>query len=102
MQLHSWCQINYEKFINFFKLRCHLDAEPSNQVNIFEMFKSNYTQIACILRVYSDLVDGQINDICVPLCPLECDSISYELSASFSRFPKRSYAKVSLINFTLF
>ena len=77
------------------EIRCDLDAEPTNQVNIFEMFKSNYTQIGCIIRVYNELVDGKIDDICVPLCPLECDSISYEISTSFARFPKRSYAMVS-------
>ena len=38
-----------------------------------------------LLSIYYSLTKGSINEICGPLCPLECDSISYRVSASFSK-----------------
>jgi hypothetical protein len=73
-------------------INCNLDIELSNYINILEYYEKNETQMNCIINTYNDLVHGKINDICIPLCPLECDSISYEISTSFSKFPKLKYA----------
>lgn len=72
--------------------QCKLDIDLMTYINIWENYKLNYTIIECIINVYNNLVNGRINDVCVPVCPLECDSISYETSTSFSKFPKQLYA----------
>jgi len=60
---------------------------------------SNDEQNICQTDVYEKLfVDGKVIVECNQYCPLECYSISYELTSSFSSYPTRSYAKKSLLN----
>ena len=46
-------------------------------------------------------VEGKVIIECNKYCPLECYSISYELTSSFSSYPTRNYAKKSLLNNTI-
>jgi len=36
-------------------------------------------------QFYSRFIRGDINNVCRPLCPMECDSIKYEMSNSFTK-----------------
>ena len=59
-------------------------------------------QLVCQNKVYSKLfVEGEVIIECNQYCPLECYSISYELTSSFSSYPTRNYAKKSLLNNTI-
>jgi hypothetical protein len=63
---------------------------------------SNDEQNICQTDVYEKLfVDGKVIVECNQYCPLECYSISYELTSSFSSYPTRNYAKKSLLNNTI-
>jgi hypothetical protein len=60
---------------------------------------SNDEQNICQTDEYEKLfVDGKVIVECNRYCPLECYSISYEFTSSFSSYPTRSYAKKSLLN----
>jgi hypothetical protein len=59
-------------------------------------------QMYCQNKVYEKLfVEGKVIIECNKYCPLECYSISYELTSSFSSYPTRNYAKKSLLNNTI-
>lgn len=36
---------------------------------------------------YENIIGSKLNSLCSPFCPLECDSISYEVISSFNRLP---------------
>ena len=83
-----------QEFINHFNISTNVD----NYSNIwfilteqFNIYKSD------ILKIYHDLVKGKLNEVCSSKCPLECDSIKYEISTSFSKFESDDYAG-SLLN----
>ena len=40
---------------------------------------------------YSKFVRGENKKICTPLCPLECDTIKYDTSISFTKFSENEY-----------
>ena len=62
----------------------------------------NNEQLDCQNKVYEKLfVEGKVIIECNQYCPLECYSISYELTSSFSSYPTRNYAKKSLLNNTI-
>jgi hypothetical protein len=47
---------------------------------------------------YSTFIKGEIKKVCTPLCPLECDSIKYETSISFTKFSKNEFKTLFEIN----
>ena len=47
---------------------------------------------------YSTFIRGEIKKVCTPLCPLECDSIKYETSISFTKFSKNEFKTLFEIN----
>ena len=49
---------------------------------------------------YSNFVSGKNKKICTPLCPLECDSIKYDTSISFTKFSDNEYLALYDINGT--
>jgi hypothetical protein len=49
---------------------------------------------------YSNFVRGENKKICTPLCPLECDSIKYDTSISFTKFSDNEYLALYDINGT--
>ena len=42
-------------------------------------------------QFYSRFIRGDINNVCRPLCPLECDSIKYEMSNSFTKLSAEDF-----------
>ena len=50
---------------------------------------------------YSKFVRGENKKICTPLCPLECDSIKYDTSISFTKFSDNEYLALYDINGTI-
>jgi len=49
---------------------------------------------------YSKIKDD-IKKICTPMCPLECDSIKYDTSISFTKFSKNEFISLFKINGTI-
>ena len=86
----DYCVSN--EFIN----QCNISVKLDNYCILldenWDVFENNTKVLNCLEIVYQTLVGGKINEVCAPLCPLECDSISYEISTSFSKFPKQQYA----------
>jgi hypothetical protein len=54
----------------------------------------SFLQVKCSLIIWVSFVsDDYILKNCIQYCPLECDSITYQISTSFSYFPSYNYAK---------
>lgn len=86
--------------------KCNLTGQIDHWTNVWLSFNGsltvpngNITILDCFISVYYHLTRGQIEEVCKPVCPLECDSISYDISVSFSRFPNTYYAKRILNEF---
>ncbi len=47
---------------------------------------------------YSNFVRGENKKVCTPLCPLECDSIKYDTSISFTKFSSNEFLSLYEIN----
>jgi hypothetical protein len=47
---------------------------------------------------YSRFVRGENKRVCTPLCPLECDSIKYDTSISFTKFSDNEYLALFELN----
>jgi hypothetical protein len=47
---------------------------------------------------YSNFVRGENKKVCTPLCPLECDSIKYDISISFTKFSSNEFLSLYEIN----
>lgn len=47
--------------------------------------KMSETLFAELLKIHINFTQSKMNEICVPECPLECDTIRYEKSLSFSK-----------------
>ena len=43
-----------------------------------------------ILDTYSNLIQGGLKSICLPICPLQCNEVKYDKSLSFTTAPKNS------------
>ena len=54
------------------------------------------TQIACTDVVWYQYTSTDIKARCTPLCPLECNSITYTMTESQSDYPSESYSNVIL------
>jgi hypothetical protein len=50
---------------------------------------------------YSDFVRGENKKVCTPLCPLECDSIKYDTSISFTKFSENEFLSLFELNGTV-
>jgi len=52
------------------------------------------SQTECSLSAFVNFSSsGYISNICFQYCPLECDSITYQISTAFSNYPSYNYAK---------
>jgi hypothetical protein len=55
----------------------------------------NQSEIECTEKLYYEFIENDyIKKKCIQFCPLECDSISYQLSTSTSTYPTEIYAKI--------
>ena len=54
----------------------------------------NETEIKCSEESYAQLLAKDIGEACASQCPLECDSVNYELSMSTANYPTRVYAEL--------
>jgi len=50
---------------------------------------------------YSNFVGGENKKVCTPLCPLECDSIKYDTSISFTKFSENEFLSLFELNGTV-
>ncbi len=67
-------------------------------VNILEKLNGNSTcmtikQTECSARVWKLFLASNFNNICSSVCPLECDSMTYRMSLSFSDYPNKLYSQ---------
>lgn len=76
--------------------KCNLTVEVDHHIILldkyWDLFKSDENLLSCLGLVYQELTNGKVSEVCSPSCPLECDSIAYEVSNSFSKFPNVIYA----------
>ena len=54
---------------------------------------SNITEILCGINSIEYFFKQDPNKICIPSCPIECNTVSYSLSVSHSDFPNPKYAE---------
>ena len=71
-------------------------------VNILDKLNGNTTcmnskQTECSTRIWKLFLASNFNTICSSICPLECDSMTYRFSLSFSDYPNKLYSQ-KLIN----
>lgn len=84
-----------QEFISHFNVSIPLDSFT----NVFLTLIKKYNITQNSLKIfYYDLIKSKINDICVEKCPIECDSIKYEITTSISKFPNEDYANVLMRN----
>jgi len=57
----------------------------------------NSTQFHCLAQKFNEVID-KIETLCSPQCPLECDSITYDLSVSALTFPNRQFYDLLELN----
>jgi hypothetical protein len=77
-------------------------VQLNNWLNIWLLYSSySNSTTECFLKVYKSLTSHDVNKVCLRDCPLECDSIKYDVSISFSRFPNIYYAQRLMNSFDL-
>jgi hypothetical protein len=64
-------------------------------LNIYKTYKFDQ-----FWNFYSKFVRGENKKICTPLCPLECDSIKYDTSISFTKFSNDEFKSLFEISGT--
>jgi len=47
---------------------------------------------------YSNFIKDEVKKVCTPFCPLECDSIKYDTSISFTKFSKNEFKSLFELN----
>ena len=52
------------------------------------------SEMNCSDHLSSEFLFYDLNKVCSSYCPLECDSITYDLSTSTASYPTRIYSKV--------
>jgi hypothetical protein len=57
----------------------------------------NSTQFHCLAEKFNEVID-EIETICSPQCPLECDSITYDLSVSSLTYPNKQFYDLLELN----
>ena len=58
---------------------------------IFDTYSTNETMLECINKVFEEFFARDVFEICAPHCPLECNTLTYTVSTSFSKFPNYYY-----------
>ena len=84
------CQASY--LIN----KCNNSIPLDTVKTLYSIYTSNLTD--CFDYYWADFFKQDINEFCLPFCPLECQTISYDISMTFSEFPNPEYAKVLMQN----
>ena len=59
--------------------------------NIIDSFSTNQTMLECLNKVFEEFFATDVFEVCEPHCPLECNTLTYTVSASFSKFPNYYY-----------
>lgn len=65
----------------------------------FIRYSSRDPKRECFKDKYYKYIKTNINELCSKECPLECDSISYKISASLANFPDIIFAKKLIESF---
>lgn len=55
-------------------------------------------EIGCSSNVWKSFLSSDVKKICSPFCPLECDSMRFRVSSSFSNYPNMKYAEKLMNN----
>jgi hypothetical protein len=58
----------------------------------------NITNMECVNDAWRMFLASDVNKICSPLCPQECDSMNFKLSVSSLQFPNKLYGKTLMSN----
>lgn len=58
---------------------------------------TNNQQMNCAKLVYNRVFE-KIEDACVASCPIECESVTFQVTTSSSEFPSNNYANEILTN----
>jgi len=57
---------------------------------------SSVSQINCSIIVGDEFLASDYKSICSPYCPVECETMAFTVSTSFSDYPNRLYADQTL------
>ena len=76
---------------------CKIDKLESYEY-LLDYYALNATLIACFKSVFEEFFNKDVYEICHPHCPLECNTISYGITTSFSKFPNLIYFEKKLKN----
>jgi len=57
----------------------------------------NVTEMKCLIKVWEEFEAKDVKSFCSPYCPLECESMSFQSTISFSQYPTKSYAEAELM-----
>ena len=57
---------------------------------------SSMSQINCSIYVGDEFLASDYKSICSPYCPIECETMMFTVSTSFSDYPSRQYAEQTL------
>lgn len=53
----------------------------------YKLYKTNNTKSDCILRLMNEHANTSSYLVCGKYCPLECDSLNYQIVSNFIDFP---------------
>ncbi|RNA43641.1 acid-sensing ion channel 5-like [Brachionus plicatilis] len=73
--------------------KCKCDKMTSNLISENNNPCNNFEQQSCTTPQFQSLTQSSYKKKIESLCPLECESISFEVTKSFSRYPSVSYGK---------
>ena len=76
--------------------KCNLTGLEPYEI-LKQKYALNKTIISCFEQVFKEFFDKNVYEVCHPHCPLECETILYSITTSFSKFPNFVYYK-RLIN----
>jgi len=80
-----------KQMLNYLNITNRID----NWVNVLTEFSNKSTELT---NIYSKLIKGEITNICTPFCPLECDTISYDVSISSTKISPKYNEYLKSVN----
>ena len=87
---HDLC---YQKFL-IQECQCHSNSLDNLGSTVYCASES---QQVCSLRVWTQFLASNVNEKCSQYCPLECDSMGYQLTITTSLYPTKRYAESELM-----
>jgi hypothetical protein len=69
--------------------KCNITSNLTKRDVLWNRYISAPLVYNCITTKYYEFIGNNLYELCLPECPLECDSIRYDVSVSASTFPNK-------------